>query len=144
MKYPSYLIIKKNKHMKTILQICIILFALSTKAQTIYTVTKTTDPDPFVYPYDYEDSLCAPEMYGTLQWAIRKANDTQDSVKIVFNIFSLCLESFIIVVPFIILLRVEKKYDKLIVSSSILSILLAIILHKHILKAVLTFFSYVI
>ena len=86
MKYPSYLIIKKNKHMKTILQICIILFALSTKAQTIYTVTKTTDPDPFVYPYDYEDSLCAPEMYGTLQWAIRKANDTQDSVKIVFNI----------------------------------------------------------
>jgi PKD repeat protein len=72
--------------MKTILFFCLALFALSPKAQTIYTVTKTTDPDPFVYPYDYEDSLCAPEMYGTLQWAIRKANDTQDSVKIVFNI----------------------------------------------------------
>lgn len=72
--------------MKTILIFCLALVTLSTTAQTIYTVTKTTDPDPFEYPYDYEDSLCDPEMYGTLQWAIRKANDTQDSVRIEFNI----------------------------------------------------------
>lgn len=63
-----------------------IISAINIKAQTIYTVTKTTDPDPFVYPYDFDDNLCNPEMYGTLQWAIRKANDTPDSVRIVFNI----------------------------------------------------------
>ena len=51
-----------------------------------YTVTKTTDPDPFAYPYNFVDSLCAPEMYGTLTWAINKANDDSIPSNIVFNI----------------------------------------------------------
>ncbi len=49
-----------------------------------YTVTKTTDPDPKLY--NFTDSLCAPEMYGTFQWAIRKSNDDGVSSNIVFNI----------------------------------------------------------
>ncbi|MCD6367234.1 MAG: right-handed parallel beta-helix repeat-containing protein, partial [Bacteroidales bacterium] len=35
---------------------------------------KNTDPDPYLYPYNFIDSLCAPEMYGTLAWAIKKSN----------------------------------------------------------------------
>jgi len=66
-----------------------IIFGLASfysNAQTVYTVTKTTDPDPYVYPYDFDDALCSSEMYGTLQWAIRKSNDTEGSCEIVFNI----------------------------------------------------------
>jgi len=55
-------------------------------SQNVYTVTKTTDPDPFVYRYHFDDSICAPELIGTLQWAIRKANDTQGDCIINFNI----------------------------------------------------------
>ncbi len=52
-----------------------------------YIVTKNTDPDPYIYPYDFNDAICASEMYGTLQWALRKANDSPaDSVVINFNI----------------------------------------------------------
>ncbi|MBI4646800.1 MAG: hypothetical protein HY738_09465, partial [Bacteroidia bacterium] len=66
-----------------------ILICLSTirlYAMDTLVVTKTTDVDPFVYPYNYVDTLCSPEMYGTLQWAFRKANDTPGLVIIVFAI----------------------------------------------------------
>lgn len=62
------------------------LLSFYCNAQTVYTVTKTTDPDPFVYEYNFDDNLCDPEMYGTLQWAIRKSNDTEGPCEIVFNI----------------------------------------------------------
>ena len=55
-------------------------------SQTVYTVNKTTDPDPFVYRYHFDDSICAPELIGTLQWTIRKVNDTQGDCIINFNI----------------------------------------------------------
>ncbi len=55
-------------------------------AQPVFTVTKTTDPDPFIYTYNNDDSLCDPEMLGTLQWAIRKSNNTGGAAIINFNI----------------------------------------------------------
>ena len=55
-------------------------------AQNIFTVTKTTDPDPFEHPYDNDDQLCDPDMYGTLQWAVRKTNDATGNCTINFNI----------------------------------------------------------
>ena len=55
-------------------------------SQTVITITKTTDVDPFVNPYHFIDSLCDPDMYGTLQWAIRKVNDLGGNCIIVFNI----------------------------------------------------------
>jgi len=74
--------------MKTIkLILCFLVFiSINITAQTTLVVTKTTDPDPYQYPYNFNDSLCNPEMYGTLQWAVRKANDIQTNVNIVFNI----------------------------------------------------------
>ena len=64
-----------------------LVFNFSLQGQDTIMVTKTTDPDQFLYRYNYVDSLCAPEMLGTLQWAIRKRNDSPaDSVVIVFNI----------------------------------------------------------
>ncbi|MDD3859820.1 MAG: NosD domain-containing protein, partial [Bacteroidales bacterium] len=73
-----------------IIGIALALVSVFTNAQTVYTVTKTTDPDPFEHPYNFEDSLCDPEMYGTLQWAVRKTNDTDESCSIVFNIPGTC------------------------------------------------------
>ncbi|MDD2387366.1 MAG: S8 family serine peptidase, partial [Bacteroidales bacterium] len=64
----------------------LVLISISINAQTFYTVTKTTDPDPFVYEYNFDDNLCDPEMYGTLQWAIRKTNDTDGECVINFDI----------------------------------------------------------
>jgi len=64
----------------------IVLSVSNIYSQTVYTVTKTIDPDPFVYEYNYVDSLCDPEMLGTLQWAIRKTNDTPDDCVIEFDI----------------------------------------------------------
>ncbi|MBI4649013.1 MAG: right-handed parallel beta-helix repeat-containing protein [Bacteroidia bacterium] len=49
-------------------------------------VTKISDPNPFTDQYNFVDSLCDPDMYGTLQWAIRKANDSPGPCIIVFNI----------------------------------------------------------
>ncbi|HNQ68835.1 MAG TPA: S8 family serine peptidase, partial [Bacteroidales bacterium] len=69
-----------------IISIALVLASVFTNAQTVYTVTKTTDPDPFEHPYNFEDSLCDPEMYGTLQWAVRKVNDTYGPRVINFNI----------------------------------------------------------
>lgn len=54
--------------------------------QNVYVVTKTTDSDPFTYKFDNIDSLCDPEMYGTLQWAINKVNNNTGESKIEFNI----------------------------------------------------------
>ncbi|MCD6366473.1 MAG: hypothetical protein J7L46_02920, partial [Bacteroidales bacterium] len=51
-----------------------------------YTVTKVTDPDPFVHPYNYVDSLCDTAMYGTLAWSINKSNDDGVPSNIVFAI----------------------------------------------------------
>ena len=62
------------------------LLSFYSNAQTVYTVTKTTDPNPYIYTYNFDDALCSPEMYGTLQWAIRKSNDTEGPCEIVFNI----------------------------------------------------------
>jgi hypothetical protein len=64
----------------------ILLLNISINAQNIFTVTKTTDPDPFTYSYNYIDSLCDTTMYGTLQWAIRKANEIVGQCEIQFNI----------------------------------------------------------
>ncbi len=50
--------------------------------QNVYTVTKTDDPDPFLYFVDPND----PEIVGTLQWAVRSANDAADSSVINFDI----------------------------------------------------------
>jgi len=54
--------------------------------QNVYVVTKTTDPDPFAHKFDNIDSLCDPEMYGTLQWAINKVNSNSGDSRIEFNI----------------------------------------------------------
>ena len=54
--------------------------------QNVYVVTKTTDPDPFVHKFDNIDSLCDPEIYGTLQWAINKVNNNTGDSRIEFNI----------------------------------------------------------
>ncbi|MBI4647199.1 MAG: hypothetical protein HY738_11590, partial [Bacteroidia bacterium] len=66
--------------------ILLCLSAISIHAVDTLVVTKITDPDPFLYPYNYIDSLCHPAMYGTLQWAFRKANDSPGAIVIVFNI----------------------------------------------------------
>ncbi len=73
--------------MKTILLtiIATILF-INVNAVTIYTVTKNTDPNVYEHPYYFDDTKCDPEMYGTLQWAIRKVLDTPGECRIVFNI----------------------------------------------------------
>ncbi|MBU1719129.1 MAG: PKD domain-containing protein, partial [Bacteroidetes bacterium] len=71
---------------KVLLLVISLLPVININSQTILTVTKTTDPDPFLFPYDYQDSLCDPIMYGSFQWAIRKANDTPDPCHIVFQI----------------------------------------------------------
>lgn len=57
-----------------------------TFGQSVFTVTKITDPDPFEHPFNFDDALCDAEMYGTLQWAIRKANYVNDESLIVFDI----------------------------------------------------------
>lgn len=54
--------------------------------QSVFTVTKTTDVNPFVHQFNNDDNLCDPEMYGTLQWAINKANFNPDESIIEFNI----------------------------------------------------------
>lgn len=51
-----------------------------------YTVTKTTDLDPYAHPYNFVDSLCDSDMYGTLAWAIRKSNDDNIPSIILFDI----------------------------------------------------------
>ena len=51
---------------------------------TVWTVTKTIDPDPFNYETQKDDPNS--EMYGTLQWAMRKANETPGSDLMQFNI----------------------------------------------------------
>ena len=56
-----------------------------TTIQQTFTVTKTTDPDPFLF--DNNDSICDISMFGTLQWAMRKAIATATGIsKIIFNI----------------------------------------------------------
>ena len=54
--------------------------------QNVYVVTKTTDPNPFEHKFDNIDSLCDPEIYGTLQWAINKVNSNSGDSRIEFNI----------------------------------------------------------
>jgi len=73
--------------MKKIYFILIVfVLSLGLNAQNVFTVTKTTDPDPFQHPYNNVDSLCDADMYGTLQWAIRKTNDATNASTIEFNI----------------------------------------------------------
>lgn len=73
--------------MKTILlTIIATIFFLNVSAVTTYTVTSSADPDAYYYHYDFDDTKCDPVMYGTLQWAIRKALDTPGECRIVFNI----------------------------------------------------------
>jgi len=69
-----------------IISIALVLASVFTNAQTVYTVTKTTDPDPFEHPFNNDDNLCDPEMYGTLQWAINKVNANTGESVIEFNI----------------------------------------------------------
>ena len=62
------------------------MFIININAQTIFTVTKPGDYDPFIYQYNYIDSLCDTTMYGTLQWAERKSLDTSGPCEIRFAI----------------------------------------------------------
>ena len=73
--------------MKKIYFILIVfVLSLGLNAQNVFTVTKTTDPNPFDHPYNNVDSLCDADMYGTLQWAIRKTNDATSASIIEFDI----------------------------------------------------------
>lgn len=71
---------------KSILIIIAIALFSVINAQNIYVVTKSTDVNPFEHPYKFDDNECDPEMYGTLQWAINKANDDNAESIIEFNI----------------------------------------------------------
>ncbi|MBI4645722.1 MAG: hypothetical protein HY738_03755, partial [Bacteroidia bacterium] len=68
-------------------------------AQDTLVVTKIGDPNPFTDPYNFVDSLCDPDMYGTLQWAFYKANDLPGATVIIFDIQG--------VAPYIIFLNQE-------------------------------------
>ncbi|MFH2142671.1 MAG: C25 family cysteine peptidase [Bacteroidota bacterium] len=73
--------------MKKITLVLIAFISLNiTFSQYVLTVTKITDPDNFEHSYNFVDSLCDPEMYGSLQWAIRKGNDLGGNCIIVFDI----------------------------------------------------------
>ncbi|MFH2142059.1 MAG: right-handed parallel beta-helix repeat-containing protein, partial [Bacteroidota bacterium] len=67
----------------------LVLFIVITQniySQTaVYVVIKNTDVDPFENPYNFIDSLCDPEMYGTLAWAINKANQDLIPSSIIFS-----------------------------------------------------------
>jgi len=64
--------------MKNILFLLICFFSIQIiSSQNIITVTKNTDPDPYLHPFNDVDSLCDADMYGTLQWAFRKANSSR-------------------------------------------------------------------
>jgi len=76
----------KYKAMKKIILSFLVFISLQASSQTVYVVTKNTDPIPFVDYYNFIDSLCDPDMYGTFQWALRKANDTPGACEIRFNI----------------------------------------------------------
>lgn len=72
---------------KILLSLSLIIFAfLHAQSQVTYTVTKISDPDPYQHPYFFDDSLCDPDMLGTLQWAVRKCMDTPAATSIAFNI----------------------------------------------------------
>jgi len=76
---------KKLQIQKKVLGLMLLslVFNVSLQGQDTITVTKTTDPDPWVYLNNSED----PEVVGTLQYAIRTANNSPaDAVVIVFNI----------------------------------------------------------
>ena len=76
---------KKLQIQKKVLGLMLLslVFNVSLQGQDTITVTKTTDPDPWVYLNNPED----PEVVGTLQYAIRTANNSPaDAVVIVFNI----------------------------------------------------------
>jgi hypothetical protein len=64
----------------------IITIICNANGQTTYTVIKTTDPDPYLHPFDFDDNHCDPDMLGTLQWAIRKSLQTPGNSIIAFNI----------------------------------------------------------
>jgi len=70
--------------MKKIILSFLVFISLQASSQTVYVVTKNTDPIPFVDYYNFIDSLCDPDMYGTFQWALRKANDTPGACEIRF------------------------------------------------------------
>ncbi len=73
---------KKSKSILRNLLVVILLMCNYSFGQNVYTVTKTTDPDPFIYSVNPND----PEIVNTLQWAIRSANDAADSSVINFAI----------------------------------------------------------
>jgi len=73
--------------MKTLILSALLICSLNLFSQDTVVVTKTTDPDPFLYPYDNNDSLCSPEMKGTLQWAFRKALDFGNDIVYIILIF---------------------------------------------------------
>ena len=80
---------KKLQIRKKVLALMLLsfIFNVSLQGQDTITVFKITDPDQFLNRYNYVDSLCDSAMLGTLQWAIRKANDSPAySVVIVINI----------------------------------------------------------
>jgi len=75
---------KTNIYLITFLFLTIGIVVNSFSQTATYTVTKTTDPNPKLY--NYNDSLCAPEMLNTLQWAERKSIDDGIPSTIVFAI----------------------------------------------------------
>lgn len=73
-------------NLKIIALIILLCNSITFIGQNVYTVTKTTDPDPFVYSFNNNDNLCPPELLGTLQWALRKINANVGPSIINFNI----------------------------------------------------------
>ncbi|HOR60603.1 MAG TPA: right-handed parallel beta-helix repeat-containing protein, partial [Bacteroidales bacterium] len=71
---------------KIFLHIILMVITATVYCQNVYVVTKTTDPNPFEHKFDNIDSLCDPEIYGTLQWAINKVNSNSGDSRIEFNI----------------------------------------------------------
>ncbi|MBI4647817.1 MAG: S8 family serine peptidase, partial [Bacteroidia bacterium] len=60
----------------------VIILSYCSSAQTVYTVTDTTDFDPFLYLQNPNN----PQIVGKLQWAVWQTNDTPGPCIIIFNI----------------------------------------------------------
>ncbi|OFY24002.1 MAG: hypothetical protein A2W98_13735 [Bacteroidetes bacterium GWF2_33_38] len=67
---------------KIIFVVILSILLINTQAQNVFTVTQTSDPDPFLYSENPDN----PEIQGTLQWAVRKANDSESACIINFAI----------------------------------------------------------
>ncbi|MBI5219378.1 MAG: hypothetical protein HY958_10655 [Bacteroidia bacterium] len=72
----------KNRLTHIIFVLLMLAAGIAQAQQNIFTVTRTDDPSPFLYQQNPND----PAIIGTLQWAVRKANDATGTILINFNI----------------------------------------------------------